>query len=99
MTNGRDTATGGDPPVFMKPTWGAREDSHRIKSTWLGHAAFVLELPNKQPSPSPSPTRGLTFLCDPVFSQRCSPTQRAGPAPRVTRELSHAIWTVMRYVH
>ena len=35
--------------------------------TFIGHSSFLLRLP------------GLTLLTDPVFSQRCSPSQWAGP--------------------
>jgi L-ascorbate metabolism protein UlaG (beta-lactamase superfamily) len=35
--------------------------------SWIGHSTFLLRLP------------GLNVLTDPVFSERCSPTQLAGP--------------------
>jgi L-ascorbate metabolism protein UlaG (beta-lactamase superfamily) len=35
--------------------------------TFIGHSSFLIRLP------------GLTFLTDPVFSQRCSPSQLIGP--------------------
>lgn len=35
--------------------------------SWIGHSTFLLRLP------------GLNILTDPVFSQRCSPVQFAGP--------------------
>ncbi len=35
--------------------------------SWIGHSTFLLRLP------------GLNVLTDPVFSQRCSPVQFAGP--------------------
>jgi L-ascorbate metabolism protein UlaG (beta-lactamase superfamily) len=35
--------------------------------SWIGHSTFLLRLP------------GLTVLTDPVFAERCSPTQLAGP--------------------
>jgi len=75
-----------DPSTIpiVKPTFGTAADYNKIKSTWLGHAAFLLELPSVRKEEG---SRGLTFLCDPVFSQRCSPVQFAGPPPRVTRKL------------
>ncbi|SNX83881.1 related to FMP30 - mitochondrial inner membrane protein with a role in maintaining mitochondrial morphology [Melanopsichium pennsylvanicum] len=46
----------------------------KLKATWLGHAGVLLQLPplshNQQP---------IRVLFDPIFSQRCSPTQVAGP--------------------
>jgi hypothetical protein len=83
------TGDASDPSSIpiVKPTFGAPGDFGKIKSTWLGHAAFLLELPSVSKQES---SRGLTFLCDPVFSQRCSPVQVAGPAPRVTRKYPQA---------
>lgn len=39
-----------------------------LQTTWIGHATFLLQ------------ARGYNLLTDPVFSQRCSPVQFAGPA-------------------
>jgi hypothetical protein len=71
---------------FQKPTWGIRanheeDTSQKIKATWLGHACFLLELPPRLNSVD----RGVRILFDPVFSDRCSPSQRVGPK-RYTRE-------------
>jgi L-ascorbate metabolism protein UlaG (beta-lactamase superfamily) len=52
--------------------------------TWLGHASTLLQLP---PLGGPSPGEGredvsgrsLNILFDPIFSERCSPSQSAGP--------------------
>ncbi|PPQ96737.1 hypothetical protein CVT26_010221 [Gymnopilus dilepis] len=77
-----------------KPTWGAgptkstggSEDSDsspkgdgkdQIKTTWLGHACFLVELPSRL-GPSEE-GRGVRILFDPVFSDRCSPSQWMGP--------------------
>ena len=49
----------------LKPAFGT--DSGRVYYTWLGHASAVLQL------------RGLNVLIDPIFSQRCGPTQWTGP--------------------
>lgn len=63
----------------------------RLKVAWLGHASMFLEFPSSSSSPPPSSStavhdgragstsRGLRVLCDPVFSERCSPTQLVGP--------------------
>ena len=47
----------------MKPTWGGEG----VTYTWLGHASALIEM------------YGVTVLLDPVFSQRCGPTQWTGP--------------------
>jgi len=69
---------------IQKPTWGASEDvalnAGRIKATWLGHACFLVELPS-----SVAGVRGARILFDPVFSDRCSPSQYIGPK-RFTRQ-------------
>ena len=53
------------------PTWGVGTQSAGgigAKATWLGHACFLLEL-----------EKGGKILFDPVFSDRCSPSQHLGP--------------------
>ena len=77
------------------PTWGERsnegpagasgaEDTNdKIKCTWLGHACFVVELPSHLTSSEKG--RGVRILFDPVFSDRCSPSQWIGPK-RFTRK-------------
>ncbi|KAJ7843211.1 Metallo-hydrolase/oxidoreductase [Mycena olivaceomarginata] len=64
---------------IRKPTWGAdpkpvAENVQKIKATWLGHACFLVELPS-----SVVGVRGARILFDPVFSDRCSPSQWVGP--------------------
>lgn len=66
----------------IKPTWGLSESGslvaetrEKIKATWLGHACFLVELPVR----SPDVGRGARILFDPVFSDRCSPSQIIGP--------------------
>ncbi|KAK0430453.1 Metallo-hydrolase/oxidoreductase [Armillaria borealis] len=57
------------------PTWSTEEEHQgEIKATWLGHACFLVELPFVA-----SLGRGARVLFDPVFSDRCSPTQFLGP--------------------
>ena len=59
------------------------EDSnHKIQCTWLGHACFMVELPSHLDSSETG--RGVRILFDPVFSDRCSPSQWMGPK-RFTR--------------
>ncbi|KAJ6468101.1 Metallo-hydrolase/oxidoreductase [Mycena vitilis] len=66
---------------IQKPTWGTdansklvAENAHKIKATWLGHACFLVELPS-----TTAGVRGARILFDPVFSDRCSPSQWVGP--------------------
>jgi N-acyl-phosphatidylethanolamine-hydrolysing phospholipase D len=70
---------------IQKPAWGAdaklvAENAQKIKATWLGHACFLVELPS-----STAGVRGARILFDPVFSDRCSPSQWIGPK-RFTRK-------------
>ncbi|KDR71859.1 hypothetical protein GALMADRAFT_253640 [Galerina marginata CBS 339.88] len=78
---------------IRQPTWGVvkptdlkGEDSStqpegdansKIKTTWLGHACFLVELPSHL-NPAEN-GRGVRILFDPVFSDRCSPSQWVGP--------------------
>ena len=69
---------------LRKPTWGTElenSDSNQIKTTWLGHACFLVEFPSRHATH----TRGIRVLFDPVFSDRCSPSQWLGPK-RFTRQ-------------
>ncbi|KAF8152552.1 N-acyl-phosphatidylethanolamine-hydrolyzing phospholipase D [Crassisporium funariophilum] len=70
-----------------KPTWGItnrKQDSvageeygnDKIKTTWLGHACFLVEFPSRLATVE---ERGVRVLFDPVFSDRCAPTQWLGP--------------------
>jgi N-acyl-phosphatidylethanolamine-hydrolysing phospholipase D len=76
-----------------KPSWDTGSDSSsndtssKIKSTWLGHAAVLVELPTP-----PGAIRGPRVLFDPVLSHRCSPIsfigpQRFTPTPVVAQDL------------
>lgn len=56
-----------------KPDWGVAH-SDKLRATWLGHASFLIELPA-----TPGAERGIRILCDPVFSERTSPSQWIGP--------------------
>lgn len=50
--------------------------SSHAKVTWLGHAGVLVQLPPLDPAKGSQPIR---CLFDPIFSMRCSPSQRAGP--------------------
>jgi len=48
--------------------WNKLEgDEDSIRVSWLGHASMLVQM------------KGFNFLTDPVFSQRCSPSQWIGP--------------------
>lgn len=46
----------------------------RAKTTWLGHAGMLLQLPPLHQNGAP-----IRVIFDPIFSQRASPSQWAGP--------------------
>ncbi|ESA42164.1 hypothetical protein GE21DRAFT_8881 [Neurospora crassa] len=50
--------------------------SPHAKVTWLGHAGVLVQLPALDAAKGSRPIR---CLFDPIFSMRCSPSQRAGP--------------------
>ncbi len=47
---------------------GGSSSNSSIRATWLGHACYFVEMPS-----------GATVLFDPVFEDRCSPSQWVGP--------------------
>ncbi|XP_043569774.1 N-acyl-phosphatidylethanolamine-hydrolyzing phospholipase D isoform X2 [Chiloscyllium plagiosum] len=54
-------------PYFVKNPQLVGSLTNGIRVTWLGHASLLVEM------------EGLTFLTDPIFSQRASPVQFFGP--------------------
>ncbi|GJJ76729.1 N-acyl-phosphatidylethanolamine-hydrolysing phospholipase D [Entomortierella parvispora] len=59
-----------DLTLFSQPkkeTDGTDGRHAKVTSTWLGHACFLVQV------------EGVNILFDPVFSERCSPSQLAGP--------------------
>ena len=56
-----------------RPDWGMA-NIDRVRATWIGHASFLIEMPA-----APGAERGVRILCDPVFSERTSPSQWLGP--------------------
>lgn len=52
----------------------ALDPSATLKATWLGHAGVLVQLAPLQKNHDP-----IRILFDPIFSQRCSPSQIAGP--------------------
>jgi N-acyl-phosphatidylethanolamine-hydrolysing phospholipase D len=53
----------------LKLNWEAIRNppENAIQFTWIGHATFLIQM------------GGLNFLTDPLWSERCSPFQFAGP--------------------
>lgn len=48
--------------------------------TWLGHATTLLQLPSlTENGEEDLSSRSINILFDPIFSERCSPSQSAGP--------------------
>lgn len=45
----------------------SKPPSSAVQALWIGHASLLIQM------------EGLTFLTDPIFSDRCSPFQFAGP--------------------
>lgn len=58
--------------------------SDTVRTFWLGHAGALVELPSKQLC------EPIRILFDPIFSQRCSPSQHAGPIRFVQSPVSVA---------
>ncbi|KAM5173071.1 N-acyl-phosphatidylethanolamine-hydrolyzing phospholipase D [Mantella aurantiaca] len=54
-------------PYFVQHPESAGKTENGIRITWLGHASVMVEMDD------------LTFLTDPVFSQRASPISISGP--------------------
>ncbi|GAC98871.1 N-acyl-phosphatidylethanolamine-hydrolyzing phospholipase D [Pseudozyma hubeiensis SY62] len=56
-------------------------DKPAARVTWLGHATTLLQLPplSSRPSDDSTRPRSINILFDPIFSERCSPSQSAGP--------------------
>ncbi|KAK4194325.1 beta-lactamase superfamily domain-containing protein [Triangularia verruculosa] len=52
----------------QKPDFSPCPAGNKAKVTWLGHASMLLQLPS-----------GINVLFDPIFSQRCFPSENFGP--------------------
>lgn len=63
------------------PDFGAGQAG--LKATWIGHASFLLETTASKDAHGKETGlpggRGVRILCDPVWSERTSPTQWIGP--------------------
>lgn len=94
--------SGGKPPYqpvpadraelvqVLKPDFGPPPPGNTFKTTWIGHASFLVQYA------LPSSSRTLNILLDPVFSERTSPftffgPKRYTPTPCTLSELLDAI--------
>lgn len=57
-----------------KPDFSFDPDAGNAKTTWLGHAGVLLQLPALEKGGRP-----VRVIFDPIFSERASPSQRLGP--------------------
>lgn len=57
----------GRAPIPISPNTDFTAAPHSPRITWVGHSTFLIQLD------------GLNFLTDPIWSQRASPLQFAGP--------------------
>lgn len=55
------------PPWFTFHEILSCTSGDAVQTMWIGHASCLVQM------------EGVAFLTDPVFSERCSPTQWAGP--------------------
>lgn len=110
MSNDPDRANAASLVPQTKPTWGSPADASRMKATWLGHAAYLVEMPTVQAPSEGSGAgagllekggaqRGVRILFDPAFSKRCSPLQSFGPPPRYTGECPSQPWRSLSWLH
>jgi N-acyl-phosphatidylethanolamine-hydrolysing phospholipase D len=60
-----------DFPVIENDGKFLRENTDKLTVTWIGHSTLLIQL------------EGVNILTDPVFSDRCSPVQWAGPKRHV----------------
>lgn len=60
--------------TIQEPSFDFDASGNKLKATWLGHAGVLVQLPPLSQGQEP-----IRVLFDPIFSQRCSPTQVAGP--------------------
>ncbi|CDS01106.1 related to FMP30-mitochondrial inner membrane protein with a role in maintaining mitochondrial morphology [Sporisorium scitamineum] len=71
--------------------------------TWLGHATTLLQLPPLSTAEGQD-SRSISILFDPIFSERCSPYQSAGPqrftpAPCSVKDLPPIDFVVISHSH
>jgi L-ascorbate metabolism protein UlaG (beta-lactamase superfamily) len=67
MMFGKEKRKPAGPVPIVRPDFGADGGPDGLHVVWLGHASTLVEI------------EGRRVLIDPVWSLRCSPTQRVGP--------------------
>ncbi|CEH14177.1 Predicted Zn-dependent hydrolase (beta-lactamase superfamily) [Ceraceosorus bombacis] len=82
-------------PTFTQPaaetgsaaSSDAQQSEQRVGATWLGHAGVLLQMPSlskkedlREGATARVEQDPVRLLFDPIFSERCSPTQYFGPA-------------------
>ena len=81
-----------------------------VRVTWLGHASTLLQLPPLSSSAGGGAgkedvrSRSINILFDPIFSERCSPSQSAGPqrftpAPCAVDDLPPVDFVIISHSH
>jgi len=84
------------PNVFpsVKPDFNRirQPPKDKIQATWVGHASFLIQMDD------------TNILTDPIFSERCSPVQWAGPkrmvaAPLQPAELPNVDFVIISHNH
>mgnify|MGYP001761925481 FL=1 len=65
----------GPPLSVQTPEFASAPHAPTVRATWLGHASVLVKLPALENAG----VRPLNVLFDPIFSQRCSPSQSFGP--------------------
>lgn len=63
------------PPCKWAAPWNSASSQQRIRATWLGHAGVLVQFPPRFNGDE----NGINVLVDPIFSERSSPAQSAGP--------------------
>lgn len=84
-------------------------DRTAARVTWLGHATTLVQLPPLSTSAADGErqdvsSRSINILFDPIFSERCSPSQSAGPqrftpAPCSVKDLPPIDFVVISHSH
>ena len=107
---------GGEPDYKAKEKstkeWMDPKNPSRVAArvTWLGHASTLVQLPPLSTTSSSAgdkedvSSRSINILFDPIFSERCSPSQSAGPqrftpAPCSVEELPPIDFVVISHSH
>lgn len=90
----------GPPLSVQMPEFASAPHAPIARATWLGHASVLLQLPTLENAG----VRPLNVLFDPIFSQRCSPSQSFGPIrsfppPCTVKELPAVDFVIISHNH